>query len=136
MHAKNIFVCLNKCDLWALQAGYEGGSEEEIHASDPLAFGYELLGQAFFNSLQTWFSPDTNIAVGFCSAFGFLDGGPNTLLLSGVGMGATIQRDHVEAWRPFQVLDPFVFLMTGKTLGRSVRTLKARDISKHLLEIR
>ena len=136
IHAKRIFICLNKCDLWALQEGYEGDALDAINKLDPLKFTYDLLGQAFFNSLQTWFSPQTEIAIGFCSAYGFLDGGPNALLLSGIGMGDCVQREHVEAWKPFQVLAPFLFLAGGKIFGNSVRALQVKDLAQHLLEIR
>jgi len=133
---KRLFLCLNKCDLWALQEGYEGDAQESIHGVNPLEFAYQLLGQGFFNTLQTWFSPETELGFAFCSAYGFLDGGPNTLLLSGIGMGEQIQKQHVDAWRPFQVLDPFVFLASGKNFSGSVSCLKLKDLSKRLMEFR
>ena len=117
---KKIYICINKCDLWAVQEGFQGDAQEQVEDLDALSFAYKLLGKGFFNTLATFFAPDTQVAFGFSSSFGFLEGGPNAMLMEGVGMGKEIRREHLEAWSPYQVLDPFVFLTTGKPLSPDI----------------
>lgn len=122
-----VYVCLNKCDLWAIQAGYQGDALHELQAQNPLSFAYQLLGKGFFSMLKTWFSENTEIAVGFSSSYGFLEGGPNAFLVGGVGMGGDVRREHVESWNPYQVLEPFIFLTTGNTISNTVFSGCIRD---------
>ena len=129
---QKIYICINKCDLWAVQEGYQGDAQEQVEDLEPLSFAYRLLGKGFFNTISTFFAPKTQIAFGFSSSFGFLEGGPNAMLMEGVGMGQEMRREHLEAWSPYQVLDPFVFLTTGKPLDDNISVYRVCDLSAHL----
>ncbi|MAA78265.1 MAG: hypothetical protein CL916_03320 [Deltaproteobacteria bacterium] len=129
---QRVYICINKCDLWAVQEGYQGEAQEQVEELDPLSFAYRLLGKGFFNTITTFFHPNTQIAFGFSSSFGFLEGGPNAMLMEGVGMGQEIRREHLEAWSPYQVLDPFVFLTTGKPLDPHIFVYQVRALHSHL----
>ena len=129
---QKIYVCINKCDLWAVQEGYQGNAQEQIEGIDPLVFAYELLGKGFFNTLSTFFSPQTQISFGFSSSFGFLEGGPNAMLIEGVGIGEEVRREHLDAWSPYQVLEPFVFLTTGRPLDANISVYQVGELNSHI----
>lgn len=127
---QKVYVCINKSDLWAVQEGFQADAQEQVEELDPLVFAHRLLGQGFFNTLVTFFQPQTEIAFGFSSSFGFLEGGPNAMLMGGIGMGNEIRREHLESWNPYQVLDPFVFLTMGSSLSRHIVSCRVSDLDR------
>lgn len=129
---QRVYICINKCDLWAVQEGFQGDAQEQVEELDALEFVYKLLGRGFFNTLATFFAPNTQVAFGFSSSFGFLEGGPNAILMEGVGMGQDMRREHLEAWSPYQVLDPFVFLTTGTPLSSNIPVYRVGALLSHL----
>ena len=54
------------------------------------------------------------------------------MLMEGVGMGQEMRREHLEAWSPYQVLDPFVFLTSGKPLKENISVYQVGRLSSYL----
>ena len=130
---QKVYVCINKCDLWAVQEGFQSNAQQEVEDINLLSFVYRLLGQGFFNTLSTFFQPQTKVAFGFSSSFGFLEGGPNAILMGGVGMGNEIRTEHLESWNPYQVVEPFVFLTMGASLSTHIFSCRISDLERMTL---
>ncbi|MEC7986754.1 MAG: hypothetical protein VX278_16420 [Myxococcota bacterium] len=128
LSAERVYVCLNKCDLWALNGLYKANAQEAVEALDPLQFCHELLGRDFLRTIEAWFKPKTQVAFGFSSVYGFIDGGINARLIGAIQSKNGLRVEDIESWKPYQTLDPFVFLCSGLTLGQNIRICNAEDL--------
>lgn len=115
-------VCLTKAD--AFFAGEGRGAMRRAQTTDPAERFRQLLSRPTLRALQNYLPPRATVAVGWVSAFGFVEnvGSPNfNPSTGGLRMvpeeGALTFTEAADAWRPFNVLDPFVFLATGRLGG-------------------
>lgn len=125
---ERIAIVLTKADLWAQNSGHLDDAESFVEESDPVDLAFDIIGKKTFNALRTYLVDEAKIAFAFTSVYGFDNGGINDKLLS-------IQPGNVmdlEAWRPFQILDPFAFLTTGKALGSGTTVLDKEGLVERL----
>jgi GTPase SAR1 family protein len=125
--ASRICICLTKVD--AKYAHLGAGAHAAAEQASALEACRELLPRVSFGVLQNY-CPDAEFAFGWTSVYGFLPtGAPNydpvgkrMARFHGDGQGAKAMDD----WRPFRVLDPFVWLVGGHR--RDLEVVRARDL--------
>ncbi|HEY1187766.1 MAG TPA: hypothetical protein VGE74_08920 [Gemmata sp.] len=98
------------------------GAQTETERNDPWDLAPKLLGAGGLMRLLNHLKPEVrpNVHCGWSSIYGFYpqDGSPNYDRQTGRMLGWDVNgADAMHTWRPFRVLDPFVFLATGKALN-------------------
>jgi hypothetical protein len=125
MPYERVAIALTKADALAAHQGTR--ALRTVATTCPWQHAWRLLTTPGVNALRS-FRGQAQLAVGFLSVYGFLDDGranydPARDGLRIAGDDVPV-RDAIEAWRPYQVLDPFVYLATGLPVGlRIVRGL-------------
>jgi hypothetical protein len=110
------------------------------HLIDPIAQAKQVLGPAFLRTLRNSVSPNGQMAVGICSAFGFHpdDGNP---FADNAGRPKIWKPDlgdeMLKHWTPFGVREAIYFVLTGNCRG-PVKELSDDDllISNRGLELK
>lgn len=113
---KRVCICLTKSD--ALFAKYGRDARRQVEAASPRMFANQtLLPIAARGTLRGFCASSTRIGFGWSSVYGFLPSGEPNYDRENDGLRfRDVTRDTVEVvnnWRPFRVLDPFVFLANG-----------------------
>jgi GTPase SAR1 family protein len=125
--AKRICICLTKVDKRFSTHGKDALAEAED--SSALSCCRELLPRANFGLLRNY-CPSAKVAFGWTSVYGFLpDGAPNyepaeDRLVRRHGDGGDGKPE--DEWRPFRVLDPFIWLAGGH--HGSLEVVTGRDL--------
>ncbi len=131
-----VAICFTKADKWA-QKETQGkcSALEHVWDTDPVAFLRKTLAQPTLARLRNSLQPETQVALGFVSAYGFLPDqsglpnyNPTTDSMLVVQEEACDYKDVIDAWRPFQVLDPFVYVATGLVCRRGFTVIAAKDL--------
>ena len=113
---KKIVIVLTKADVYFLMD--ERTAEDNATAVNPWPRAIEVLTRPALKQLLKHLdsTEQDRVACGWSSAFGFIDGQSNFApesegLLTQVGEGdrATLY----SKWRPFKLLDPFIFVSAG-----------------------
>ena len=107
---------------------YLSDAQEHVESTNPYEFCRKLLGIGFLRSLNTWLSGDALVAFGFSSVYGFVDGGVNIPLSEALAAYEAIGVEELESWQPYQVLDPFSFMVSGEPIGSEVKIIPAKDL--------
>lgn len=119
---RRVAICLTKADLVFMPHGRS--AQEEATLADPREAARELLTTAALNALRQ-FGRRTEIGACWVSAYGFIPGegianydpGNDGILTRRPGTRELHGAAGIDAWIPFQVLDPFVWLATGRRGG-------------------
>ena len=61
--------------------------------------------------------------------YGFVDGGVNIPLIDSLQVDGPVGVQELETWQPFRVIDPFVFLLSGKNIDSHVEVLPASKLA-------
>ena len=129
---KRVCVVLTKSDLWAAQNGHTLDAESVVRTANAYDLTKELLGPIFLQTLKSRFTVDADIAFCMSSVYGFLDGAPNPTF----GEQAK-RRDRrsepsidVNLWKPFNAVEPFLFLLTGQNIQNQFVIKKAKDLGR------
>lgn len=120
-----VAICLTRCDRLVAHAG--DGAEALLASMDPLERAERVLTRHGIQTLKTYLKPTARVAVGFSSVFGFVGGAPNhspehTRLRTTLDE----ESDAIDLWRPYRLLDPFVFLATGNP--GTMRAVRASEL--------
>ncbi len=137
--AQRVAICVTKADAFTSQRSWGRSSLENLRAECPLEVARSILSKPTFATLRQFLRPDAQVAFGFASAYGFLEheGCANfdperQGLMVHVGDedgntdGSFDPARKIDAWQPYQVLHPFLFLATGMSDGLTV--VKAKDL--------
>ncbi len=112
---RRVAICLTKADLHFMRHGHS--AEAQLRQTSPWPQARELMTDFALRSLKQYLgTPGTTIACGWASVYGFVlhdgsanyDKGEDRLLVYDERNPGTIN-----LWRPFRLLDPFVFVATG-----------------------
>lgn len=130
VNINRVAVVLTKSDLWAAQQGHTTEAEHVVGEQDPYKLTEDLLGAIFINTLRRRFKPETEIAFCMSSVYGFLDGAPNPLF------GQQSKRKDRRSdpmidpnlWKPYNVIEPFIFLLTGENIQNRFVIKKAGEL--------
>ena len=131
---KRICLCMTKSDLWALQEGYMTEAKSKVDELSPMDLALSMLGHQPFVHISNYLG---NIGKGaqfgacMTSTYGFLDGGVNQMLIEGV-QNPELNVQLLNSWRPYHTLDPFLFLLTGQDLSRSVEILPIQKLENRI----
>ena len=131
---KRICLCMTKSDLWALQEGFMNEARGKVQALSPMDFALSMLGHQPFVHISNYLGNLGKGALfGACmtSTYGFLDGGVNQMLIEGV-QNEEINLQLLNSWRPYQTLDPFLFLLTGQDISKSVEILPIQKLETRI----
>lgn len=109
---KYLLFCLTKTDKYFLNYGREALAT--VNSSNPFQTCHKLLGTAGVNTILKYVGRQTKVGACWCSAYGFVEetGEANynqaedKLLI----YGPFNSRIVIEKWRPYQVIDPLVYL--------------------------
>jgi hypothetical protein len=128
---KRVCFVMTKSDLWASQEGVDN-AEAAVKHRDPYNHAKEILGKAFFNSLKHRFSPDSQVAFCMSSVFGFLDGNPNPYFFTEQKRKDRNRDPKIELdqWRPYNVIEPFVFLLNGYNIDGRLKIMSPADLGR------
>lgn len=125
---EKLVICLTKADLYTMREALTP-TREHLRHEDPARRALRIISRSVLNTLRFFMRQSIDIRVGWTSIYGFdPDGRPNydpdrDGLPIDSRAGAE-PADVLERWRPFQIVDPFVFLTTGEPMG--LRKLTAR----------
>jgi hypothetical protein len=119
---EKLVVCLTKADKYVVD--HPGMTTlDEFAYEDPLKRMQRVVGREALNTLKFYLNEEVEIRAGWASTYGFdpETGRPNydrdtKGLLIDSSTGAT-EADILERWRPYQVVDPFIFLTAGLPMG-------------------
>ena len=131
---KRICLCMTKSDLWALQEGFMNEASSKVDSLSPMDFALGMLGHQPFVHISNYLGnlgKGTQFGSCMTSTFGFLDGGINQMLIEGV-TNPELSQQLLNSWRPYHVLDPFLFLMTGQDLGKAVEILPIQKLENKI----
>ena len=122
---KRVVACMTKVDAFFVDQGRN--AQHAAQQVSPKTRSDQLLTMHGKGTLRNFCDPTARIAFGWSSAYGFLETGePNYDELNNslrsyfpskpnqdpdLGDG---DRKVIESWVPFRVLDPFIFLATGR----------------------
>jgi hypothetical protein len=126
-----VCFCLTKADALFYDSGTN--AKKQTEATSAFKYASDILPSAVMGTLRNYCLPSSAVGFGWTSVYGFLPKGePNYdkdydgLRLrrdeqSGINVGRI-----ADNWRPFRVLDPFIFLATGRKGAMEV--VKARHL--------
>lgn len=124
-----VAVIVNKIDQWCSQEGLGRGSLERLQRESPMKMARAMLRKQVFGALRQFLPDSSQVGFGFASAYGFIEdeGSPNYDANTG-GMKLRLDQgaDVLDHWEPYKVLDPFVFVTSGRRMGLEV--VAARDL--------
>lgn len=115
-----LVICLTKADRYA--ARHPGiRTLDQFRYEDPIACALRIISTESLRLLNSYLLDNVEIRVGWASAAGFdpHTGLPNYnadregVLVDPAGGTAAIR----ERWRPYRIIDPFVFLTMGDAMG-------------------
>lgn len=125
-------VCfvMTKADLWAHRFSWNDMAQVHVQNRNGYEHAKEVLGRMFFNSIRHYFSKDTEFAFCMSSVFGFTEEGRvNESFIQNMnkkrsrGEGQNIEIS-VEDWQPYNVIEPFIFLLNGDNIDNRITVLK------------
>lgn len=119
---RRVAICLTRADEFFAEHGSEARNAADRTSATDVCL--DLLGLGCRNALAVGLRQGWSVAFGWVSAYGFQsDGRPNhdpatgCLATTVEGHGTVAARD---GWRPYQVLEPFLFVATGEPLGQEL----------------
>jgi hypothetical protein len=120
-----LVICLTKADKYVVD--HPGiATRDEFHFEDPLQRAIQVISRVGINTLRFYLPDSAHIRAGWASVYGFepKSGLPNydpdnESLLIDASIEAT-PADILDRWRPYQIIDPFVFLTMGDAMGLKV----------------
>jgi GTPase SAR1 family protein len=119
---EKLVICLTKADRYV--ANHDRiTTQEQFRYEDPIERAVHVISDVSLNILAMYLREDVEIRAGWASVYGFdpKTGLPNydpdnDCLLINTSIDAE-PADILERWHPYQLIDPFVFLTTGDTMG-------------------
>lgn len=127
--ATKVVICLTKIDAHVAGAG---NVLRRCRQLDPVALGRRVLTRTGLRALREYLAPGAAVAFGVTSAYGFIESEGsanydpvNDRMETCFESGYSPQQID-EAWAPFRVLDPFIYLATGAPGG--LKIVKAREL--------
>lgn len=130
---RRIVICLTKADAYFCgpRSRWQTPLSRAL-AADPVEHALRLMTRPAVHCLATHCAPGTRIAFTYCSSYGFLAGeGTANFDPSRGGLLVTPEVSRsaasvIESWQPFRILEPLLFLATGRPYG--LRVLEAGDL--------
>jgi GTPase SAR1 family protein len=119
---EKLVICLTKADKYVVE--HESVTTlDEFAYEDPLKQVDRVIGREAMATLKMYLNRDVEIRAGWASVYGFdpETRRPNYDKLSDgllADASAVVERREVlERWRPYQIVDPFIFLTAGLSLN-------------------
>ena len=117
-----VAIVLTKCDAHFMNMRrYAEGEAQD----DPWRRAFDMVTPAGLGVLLSRLKKHTQIGCGWASAYGFIANEGTANFNPHTGGLRTYHPDYsdvdrIRSWRPFRVLDPFIFLATGHAAGLHV----------------
>jgi hypothetical protein len=118
LKCERFVICLTKAD--ALVANHGSRAHSVLNGMSAASAARRLLSESGFNTLRRKLPHPDQTVCGFASIYGFL---PNGQVNYDSKAGRLLKsppnypvQDAIEAWKPYRIIDPFVFLTTGLRL--------------------
>jgi hypothetical protein len=128
--ASRVVVCLTKVDAHVSHRGTS--AERAADELNPISLGRQVLTRAGLRALREYLRPTAEVGFGVTSAYGFIRGEgsanyePQEDRLMTCEEAGFSPQDIDEAWYPFRVLDPFVYLAVGEP--GDLRVIQAKEL--------
>jgi len=122
--AQRIAICLTKAD--ATFNHHKRTAKKEMDKTSPITYASEnLLPNNIYGVLRTHFYSYTKVHFNWSAVYGFLPNGGSNLNSSEDGLGITSNnqisaKEAIDNWKPYGILEPFVFLASGLSYPPSV----------------
>jgi GTPase SAR1 family protein len=133
---KRVCFVMTKSDLWAHKFNWGEMAETSVQNRNAYTHAKDILGTMFFNSVRQYFHKDTEFAFCMSSVFGFLDGKVNEEFIQ--NMTKKRRRNSsdgeidisVEDWQPYNVIEPFIFLLNGDNIDNRINILSWAEMGR------
>ena len=128
---KRVCFFMKKADLWAHRFAWGDMAKINVQNRNGYEHAKEFLGRMFFNSIRHYFHKDTEFAFCMSSVFGFTDGGEvNEKFIENMNKKRRRRSSgegeidiSVEDWQPYNVIEPFIFLLNGDNIDDRITVL-------------